>query len=69
MFKSNYRIGGIIGLGITAENIRIMKEGYDKYKNVEITENIIFVKILKLFIRGFSGKKSNNQVQYRYNLY
>ena len=45
-----------------------MKEGYDKYKNVEITENTIFAKILKLVIRGFRGKKSNNQVQYRYNL-
>ncbi len=67
-FCLNPIIGGIIGLGITAENIRIMKEGYDKYKDVEITENTIFAKILKLVIRGFSGKKSNNQAQYRYNL-
>ena len=55
-FCLNPIIGGIIGLGITAENIRIMKEGYDKYKDVEITENTIFAKILKLVIRGFSGK-------------
>ena len=65
-FCINPIIGGIIGLGVTIGNIIIMKRGYDKYKDVEITENTIFAKILKLVIRTFSGKQSNKETHLRF---
>ena len=68
-FCLNPIIGGIIGLGITVGNIIIMKLGYDKYKDVEITEDTIFANILKLVIRAFSGKQSNNQIHLRHKDY
>ena len=58
-FNLNPVLGVIIGIGMTAGNIMILKKGYNKYKDVEIRENSIFANILKLVIRVFSGKKKN----------
>ena len=63
-FCLNPVIGGIIGVGLTyLGNIILLKKGYNKYKDIEIVENSIFAKVLKLVIRVFGEKKNNERIR------
>ena len=58
-FILNPIIGSIILAGVIFGNAMILKQGFNTYKDVEITEDTTFAKILRLVIKVFGDKKED----------